>query len=45
MFNRSWWRVCQGELLGHEDDHGPQDHGYVAVRQSFVAADGYGGVC
>ena len=29
-----------GEPLGHQGDHGPQDHGFVAGGQAFVVADG-----
>jgi len=29
-----------GEALGHQGDHGPQDHGFVAGGQAFVVADG-----
>jgi hypothetical protein len=29
-----------GQALGHEGDHGPQDHGFVAGGQVLVVADG-----
>ena len=27
-----------GQAAGHESDHGPQDHGFVAGREAFVVA-------
>jgi hypothetical protein len=32
--------VRLAEAVGHEDDHGPQDHGFVAGGQVLVVADG-----
>jgi hypothetical protein len=29
-----------GQAVGHEGDHGPQDHGFVAGREAFIVADG-----
>ena len=29
-----------GQAAGHEGDHGPQDHGFVAGGQVLVVADG-----
>jgi len=29
-----------GEAAGHEGDHRPQDHGFVAGREALVVADG-----
>jgi hypothetical protein len=29
-----------GEAAGHQGDHGPQDHGFVAGGQVLVVADG-----
>ena len=29
-----------GQAAGHEGDHGPQDHGFVAGGEAFVVADG-----
>jgi hypothetical protein len=29
-----------GEAAGHEGDHGPHDHGFVAGREALVVADG-----
>jgi hypothetical protein len=29
-----------GEPVGHQDDHGPQDHGFVAGGQGLVVPDG-----
>jgi hypothetical protein len=29
-----------GQAAGHEDGHGPQDHGFAAGREALVVADG-----